>query len=83
MNGTCTMYVLNQLSTGTQTFVLHNNKMIAFCQKGYEGVDASRCFRVFEALEFEVLKMYPPKLGLAIGADTLGDPVFDQPFAVF
>ena len=51
-----------------------------FLSKGFEGWDASRSFRVFGASKFEVLEIYPPKLGLAIGANTYGDPVFEQLF---
>ena len=54
-----------------------------FLSKGFEGVDAPRFFRVFEASKFEVPKIYPRKLGLAIGANNIGDPLFDQVFAAF
>ena len=54
-----------------------------FLSKGFEGWDASRSFRVFGASKFEVLEIYPPKLGLGIGANILGDPVLDQLFVTF
>ena len=71
-----------ELECPSSFFVLRSENN-HFLSKGFEGVDTSTSFRVFGASKFEVLKIYPPKLGLGIGANVLGDPVLDQLLVTF